>query len=218
MKIITKGKCLKCGEIYSPKKAADHLLLCSYPNSTSGTLSDGYLIKVSSKEASNIYWMFITLSKDTSLLVLDEFLRDIWLECCGHLSEFIFRDQRIISHSESGNISKVMKKQIRSFVSHRQRFGYVYDMGSSTELTLSVIEDIPVNSPKNIITLLMRNKAPTYLCESCNKSADIICTFCGQTICNKCQNKHSCTIDEGDTYMLMPIINSPRTGVCAYGS
>src|SRR5579862_1072328 len=34
------------------------------------------------------YWMHIEVPAQESLQTLDDFLRDIWLECCGHLSAF----------------------------------------------------------------------------------------------------------------------------------
>src|SRR6266446_2344378 len=35
-----------------------------------------------------IYWMHLEVTTETTLATLDQFLRTIWLECCGHLSEF----------------------------------------------------------------------------------------------------------------------------------
>lgn len=34
------------------------------------------------------YWLFIEMNEKATLRDLDMFLRDIWLECCGHLSAF----------------------------------------------------------------------------------------------------------------------------------
>ena len=35
-----------------------------------------------------MYWMHLQVAVDTTLATLDRFLRDTWLECCGHLSVF----------------------------------------------------------------------------------------------------------------------------------
>ncbi len=35
-----------------------------------------------------MYWMHIEMPASATLAQLDTFLRDIWLECCGHLSQF----------------------------------------------------------------------------------------------------------------------------------
>ena len=34
------------------------------------------------------YWMHLEVPADATLGSLDRFLRDTWLECCGHMSEF----------------------------------------------------------------------------------------------------------------------------------
>ena len=34
------------------------------------------------------YWLIIECKENTLLQELDQFLRDIWLECCGHMSIF----------------------------------------------------------------------------------------------------------------------------------
>jgi hypothetical protein len=35
-----------------------------------------------------MYWMHIEIPANATLQDLDDFLRQIWLECCGHLSSF----------------------------------------------------------------------------------------------------------------------------------
>jgi len=39
------------------------------------------------------YWMHLLVTADISLKKLDTFLRDIWLECCGHLSAYTIEDK-----------------------------------------------------------------------------------------------------------------------------
>jgi len=48
-------------------------------------------------------------------------------------------------------------------------------------------------------------------CENCKKIATQICSLCMEDYCDKCIEAHEC----GEDYV-MPIVNSPRTGVCAY--
>jgi len=216
MKIKTKGKCIQCGEIYNPTQASKHLLGCVEGRSDSTLLtSEGYLARVSWLEQPNLYWMFIAFPIDTSLGQLDQFLRKTWLECCGHLSEFTINGRRYMSHTESGNSSQSMKKKVNQLFSSGLRIDYAYDMGSSTELDLEVIGVINT-SPLKKITILMKNDPPVFPCESCKKPSGTICSLCGGTTCANCSENHSCAIDEEDTYMLMPLANSPRAGVCGY--
>lgn len=157
----------------------------------------------------------LLFSKDATLGQLDRFLRDIWLECCGHLSEFTIGGRHYMSHTESGRSSQSMKNTMGQLLSPGLQFRYVYDMGSSTELELEVVGAISA-CPKREIKLLMRNDPPPFSCASCKKAPEIICSMCGETTCADCSEEHSCAIDEGDTYMLMPLVNSPRAGVCGY--
>ena len=206
------GKCLKCGEICSTAKATTHLLKCIV---SSQSPTEGFLVRVSGAGQPNLYWMYIAVPKLVSLSQLDRFLRDIWLECCGHLSEFTINSKRYMSHTESGRPSQSMKNTVGQLLSPNLEFEHVYDMGSSTELELKVIEAIS-SCPKKEITLLMRNDPPPFSCTSCKKTPEIICSMCGETTCADCSEDHSCAIDEGDTYMLMTLVNSPRAGVCGY--
>lgn len=211
----TKGKCVQCGKLCDASRASAHLLSCVGGHSDHAKANSGYLIKVSWLEQPSLYWMFIALPKSTSLSQLDHFLRKTWLECCGHLSEFTIGDRRYMSHTESGKPSQPMKNKVDQLFTPGLKIRYVYDMGSSTELELKVIGDISAPS-QNEITLLMQNDPPSIPCESCKKISEIICALCGATACADCGEEHSCAVDEGDTYMLMPLVNSPRTGVCGY--
>src|SRR5579872_1574038 len=129
MKIKTIGKCTQCRETYTSAKAKSHLIECIASSLTFSQLTTGgFLIRISGAEQLKLYWMFIALSKDASLGQLDRFLRDNWLECCGHLSEFTIGGHRYMSHTESGRPSQTMKNTIGQLLHPGLKFGYVYDM------------------------------------------------------------------------------------------
>ena len=178
-------------------------------------MTEGYLVRVSSAEQPGMYWVFATIPIDAPLKLLDDFLRETWLECCGHLSEFVIGSRTIFSRTESGNLSQAMKSQIGKLLSPGATCKYTYDMGSSTELEIQIVEKIDA-CPQKKVTLLMRNEPPTLSCESCEKVAKTICGLCGDTVCSRCSKRHSCVVKEGNDYMLMPLVNSPRAGVCGY--
>jgi hypothetical protein len=48
------------------------------------------------------YWLHLELPATATLEDLDRFLRDIWLECCGHLSAFEIAGQSYASSVEFG--------------------------------------------------------------------------------------------------------------------
>lgn len=216
MKIKTKGKCIKCGEAYSPEKGSSHLLECALQSSQPAqVLTEGYLIRIACATRPKMYWMFVAIPKNASLELLDKFLRDTWLECCGHLSQFTIGSRRIMSHTEPGNPNQSMKNSIGQILSPGMKCEYIYDMGSSTNLELEVIAEI-TTCPQKKVTMLMLNDPIDRPCESCKKTADTICSSCDATICTSCTKRHPCVFDENDDYILMPLVNSPRAGVCGY--
>lgn len=216
MKIKTKGKCPKCEKMYGIAQAGAHLLECALQSSTpSESMNEGYLLRISCPGQPSTYWIFATIPLNASLALLDAFLRGIWLECCGHLSEFTIGGRRYMSHTESGRPSQSMKNQIGQLLSPGSTCEYVYDFGSSTDLEIQVMAKVDACQQKKI-TLLMQNELPAHSCESCKKTASIICSQCGDTTCRFCSKRHGCVVNEGDDYMLMTLVNSPRTGVCGY--
>lgn len=97
---------------------------------------------------------------------------------------------------------------------------YIYDYGSSTELVLKVISDIPGKiSGKEKVKLVARNNELVFKCTRCKKEiATKICAVCihekdrnRASFCNNCVNLHRC----GEK-MALPIVNSPRSGECGY--
>jgi hypothetical protein len=92
---------------------------------------------------------------------------------------------------------------------------YEYDFGSTTELLIRVLGERACLGPKPGIRLLARNEPPDIRCMACGKPATQICTECecqgDGALCKACVADHDCGEE-----MLLPIINSPRTGVCGY--
>jgi hypothetical protein len=59
------------------------------------------------------------------------------------------------------------------------------------------------------------NEPPSIPCMSCGKIAAQVCTEClwsGEGwLCDECAAEHECGEE-----MLLPVVNSPRVGVCGY--
>jgi len=100
-----------------------------------------------------------------------------------------------------------------------QKFIYEYDYGSTTELNLRVISEregvVQEGEEDDPITILARNVPPVILCKVCGKPAMKVVSgyFNVEEIayCNKCAMRSK------DKEMLLPVVNSPRVGVCGYG-
>ncbi len=152
------------------------------------------------------YWLHLKVASNARLEDLDQFLRHIWLECCGHLSAFRYEG------SELG-----MRRKLKEELSPGMELLHEYDFGTTTELlvkTLGIYEG-PMEKNKPI-QILARNEAPEIPCDECAKIPAVeICTECqwkqGGWFCQTCAKDHEC-----DEEMFLPVVNSPRTGDCGY--
>ncbi len=180
------------------------------------------------------YWLHMQISGDATFGQLDGVLRDLWLECCGHMSAFEFPRKRPARQRLAPNNMAAMlelmnaarepedvdsdDKLMAESLSRRLQKGVVffhqYDFGTTTELALRVAGEYSHPALKGRIKILARNEPPEIPCSVCRKPASQLCAECefgGNALCDRCVAKHKC-----DPEMLMPIINSPRTGECGY--
>jgi len=147
-----------------------------------------------------LYWMHLEITAETTLATLDQFLRDIWLECCNHLSQFEIGNVRYCENPEmyaSWSMGrKDMDVRLDEVLSPGQACSYEYDFGSTTELTLKVILEREVAAKEKAIQVLARNSLPLVPCDVCGKPAICTCTRCiyedGGYLCDGCRKEHQC--------------------------
>src|SRR5260221_12199532 len=92
---ISKGTCSFCHRELSKASMTRHLASCEQRAAMQGEresrqkskkskafhlMVEGYRLPM--------YWMHLEVVAGTTLGMLDHFLRETWLECCGHLSAF----------------------------------------------------------------------------------------------------------------------------------
>lgn len=185
----------------------------------SGRTSDlVFLLKVSSRYMPE-YWLFVDVNASCCKLAdVDSLLRRTWLECCGHLSHFIIGDKEYESSPDPEFRSKSMRVVLDRILGAGMTFGYEYDYGSTTELVLKVVAVRPGKLKRGPpLMLVARNDPVSFECTSCKKAvATDVCSVCfwegpEATFCASCLKRHKCGED-----MALPIVNSPRTGVCGY--
>lgn len=163
--------------------------------------------------------MHIELPADATLTTLDNFLRDIWLECCGHLSAFRIGGETyesMVDRSWRMNNKPMRGVKLGTILQPGQPFTHEYDFGSTTELKLRMISEREAPAKGKNVQVLARNLPPDIRCVTCGQPAAWVCTECawGEDqgwYCNKCLQEHEC----GDE-MALPVVNSPRVGVCGY--
>jgi hypothetical protein len=197
------GICEACGSRASKAAMMAHLRKCLAAK-TGDVPSGGLLFRVQSPGAS-MFWLDCAATPEAKLKDLDNLLRRTWLECCGHLSDFSGAGRRKLPRSTT--IGRV-------FAASAKRLDYEYDFGSTTALviTSSGIVDAHRGKPVRVVA---RNEAPTWHCDHCGQPATTICAQClydGRGFCCAVHaKKHSCGEE-----MLLPVVNSPRMGVCGY--
>lgn len=219
-RIQSVGECKVCRKVVDKSQMTRHLKSCVEKN---GKESDSKPVKlfhvVVEGRYASMYWLHLEIPGAMTLKHLDSFLRDIWLECCGHLSAFTIEGERYaVQPAEDmlwGPREKTMQSKLYNVLSPGMKFTHEYDYGSTTDLSLRVVRVRDGEKPKNGIRLLARNQPPEIPCEICGKPATQVCSFCiyrgDAWYCDDCSSKHECS-EEG----FLPVVNSPRVGVCGY--
>ena len=150
----SKGRCTFCLRELSKSSMTRHLQSCEQRAAIEGEresrqkaqkttafhlVVEGYHLPM--------YWMHLQVAVDTTLATLDRFLRDTWLECCGHLSVFRIGGFNYYVEEETDAYyywdmrRKNMQVKLEEVFSPGQTCSYEYDFGSTTELTLKVISE-----------------------------------------------------------------------------
>jgi hypothetical protein len=81
------GTCGLCGLSLTRRGAARHLERCAPEHDSKGPEQLLAQMRVTAPGAP-AYWLDLEARVDARLEALDRFLRETWLECCGHLSQF----------------------------------------------------------------------------------------------------------------------------------
>lgn len=204
-KLENLGTCYLCQQDVSHRAIKKHLAKCLEKDATNSPSSKKqiFLIKVSSGK---LFWLFFEVNGSALLEDVDDFLRHTWLECCGHMSQFVI-------NREQYDCDEGMEEAVQGLLTAGDKFEYEYDFGSTTYLEGVVISTRPGKLAEPV-RLLARNHFPAeILCATCQALPVVVCSFCGDCFCKKCKKRHKTC--EGEEYM-MPVVNSPRMGVCGY--
>lgn len=224
MSTRSKGTCRLCGKEYTKSSMVKHVFSCNKQKNTlekpAAWKDMGYFGLTISGTYLKDYWLITEFKETATLLDVDQFLRDIWLECCGHLSAFRIGGISYESHPNTsiswGEPVKGMNYKLKDLLGIGMTLDYEYDFGSTTELTIQVSHYRIAKETKTKFTILSRNNPIEYLCTECGeKKAAVICAECFYDgvglLCDDCKKDHECGED-----MFLDICNSPRVGVCAY--
>jgi hypothetical protein len=157
------------------------------------------------------FWLDLEVRASAKLKDVDAYLRAIWLECCGHLSEFT-------TGSWPGQ-EIAMSKRVAMFDEDGVQLLHIYDFGTSSETLITRMggrRGIPLT--KHPMQLMARNIMPKAECIECGQPASHLCMEClieeqiEGTLCDQ----HAETHPHEDYGELIPLVNSPRVGMCGY--
>ena len=119
---ITKndGICYLCGNTIRKSGMTTHLKKEVCP---AGDVQLCNLLKIEDQYNKD-YWLYLDIPATSALSSLDRFLRNIWLECCGHMSQFYLPDDQVV-----GKTNRI------SILSRGKKLCYDYDFGTPTSLS-----------------------------------------------------------------------------------
>ena len=235
----TAGTCQLCRGTFGKTAMTRHLQKCLASSGAAASLraskTRGRLLHLAVQgKYTSAYWLHVEVPAAATFGDLDNFLRAIWLECCGHCSAFhlkkaVKRPARSASPARESFLSSLpwemddiapdspsMENHLGAALQVGETFAYEYDFGSTTDLTLRIVSEregpIPKQQP---VRLLARNDPPVISCGVCGERATQVCALCSDNesgwLCRSCAKKHECGEE-----MFLPVVNSPRTGVCGY--
>ncbi|MFP4395096.1 MAG: hypothetical protein ACLFTI_07505 [Anaerolineales bacterium] len=212
-----KGTCAFCGQEMTRGGMARHLRACpereaaiEAANQTSRKQQAIYHLQVQDAWQ-GFFWLHLEMNGNAPLKALDAYLRAIWLECCGHLSQFSIGGWRGDEIPMSRLAHQVFEVGLELM--------HIYDFGTSSETLVKVV-DVRQGKPLtgHPIYLMARNHAPEITCMECDQPAEWLCMEClyehnqSGMLCEE----HAAEHPHHAYGELMPVVNSPRMGMCGY--
>ena len=177
-----KGTCVFCEKAYAKGGMTRHLPSCA-ARQTAIAQAKGQDTQIFHLVVEGLYdpayWLHLETPATITLKTLDEYLRDISLECCGHLSAFIINGlQYTQMFPDRMPYERSMNKKLGFIFAPGLDMEYVYDFGSSTELKIRVLSERVGPGLKRGVYQMARNEAPLFPCEICGKPATDVCVMC----------------------------------------
>ncbi len=213
----SRGKCVFCGREMAKGGLTRHLTACSHREKAIHTANKKpnkgqilYHLQVQDAWEGD-FWLHLEMNGSAKLADLDHYLRAIWLECCGHLSQFSIGGWRGEEIPKGTRAERVFEPGVE--------LTHIYDFGTSSE---TLIKAVGVRKGKsltsNSIALMARNDLPETHCVECGQPAFWLCLEClyeldePGTLCDQHGQDHPHE-EYGEP---IPLVNSPRVGMCGY--
>jgi hypothetical protein len=214
----TKGPCTYCDRSMTRGGMARHLGKCPHRQeriirAANESDSAATFLHVQAQDAgTGLYWLHLEIAASASMRTLDAYLRSIWLECCGHGSEWsVGSAWRGRTVPMSAKASAALRPGVNLV--------HVYDFGTTTQTDVKLVgARTGAATTSRPITLMARNDAPPIPCMECEDRAEWLCMQCVYEFERDgglCPG-HAAGHPHEDYGELMPVVNSPRVGMCGY--
>jgi hypothetical protein len=213
----SRGACGYCGRETTRAHMARHLDSCekrlaAVAEADAHPGPSRLLLHVQVRDAfGGDFWLNLEMDGSAPLKKLDAYLRAIWLECCGHLSAF--------QAGGWGGRRMAMSERAERVLLPGVELTHVYDMG---EESVTLLRSVGTRHGKPLtrypIALMARNDLPPSACQTCGEPAAQYCRECRVErdrpgfLCARHARRHT----HRAYGPLLPLVNSPRFGMCGY--
>lgn len=200
------GTCALCDKPFQKTGMSRHLRACLPRHDEPGPAPRRlFHVRVEQPYRGAPYFLDLEVDETVELGDLDALLRHLWLECCGHLSAF--RLGRYGELDMEMSVAEAMEVA-------EGRMDYEYDFGTTTRLVVRLAGQRR-GTGEDRVRIVARNDPPELSCLTCGEPATQICSYCmddDYVYCDEHVREQRCWDDDG----FLPVVNSPRMGVCGY--
>ena len=217
----SEGKCIFCEKTYGQRGIIRHI-----STHLSKMEKEGHEPGVSFLVNARVGPFFLVFWMDglATLNLLDGQMREIWLECCGHMSSFDDAESKrnwTFQDYDTDEFGIPMSTRAKNHFVKGKKYDYQYDFGTTTEIDIEIKGQFSIAAPEPV-KLLSRNEPLDMKCDSCDqKAAELICTVHifspdDSFFCPNCAKAHTKSCEDFADYATLPVVNSPRMGICGY--
>lgn len=213
----SRGQCAFCGYQTVKGSMARHLAACPQRRAqiTSAEQADRKpepLYHLRMQDAyDGRFWLDVEVRGSATLKHIDSYLRAIWLECCGHLSQFSIGGWRGSEIAKSRRVDAIFEREVE--------LTHIYDFGTTSETRIKAIgQRTGAPLSKHPIVLMARNLMPESACIVCGQPATQLCMECllEDQVWGVLCATHAKTHEHDEYGEPIALVNSPRLGMCGY--
>lgn len=209
------GICMICAQEMSAQQMREHITEC-VKNAQHGHGEDNLILHIADRDDAD-YWMEAAVKKDATLMQLDQFLRDVWLDS-EHNSMAVCGGTEYYCADAAAFGGRSMNVRIFKHMAVGTQMLYEYDFEHTTRLVIDVLGEFKAEKRHKKAIQIARNIQPKYACVKCGRKAEFTAARDGEPIAQKAYCTECGGMDEGIKDTLLPILNSPRCGMNGYGA